>query len=143
MYNLDLALNNLQGLICHKNQPTNQPTIQSIRSPEKFIIKYSFLPPPQLILICIIFTSPKIYTTNLAIHWMVDITSVAWFLGDLPLKQYLPLSKRGEDWGILKKPSIFCNSHIWVLICAWLLMVKWPCAYFGFLGSWKNKTSVL
>ena len=24
MYKLDLALNNLQGLICHKTQPTNQ-----------------------------------------------------------------------------------------------------------------------
>ena len=23
---MDLALNNLQGLICHKTQPTNQPT---------------------------------------------------------------------------------------------------------------------
>ena len=26
MYKQDLALNNLQWLICHKNQPTNQPT---------------------------------------------------------------------------------------------------------------------
>ena len=25
---MDLALNNLQRLICHKNQPTNQPTNQ-------------------------------------------------------------------------------------------------------------------
>ena len=25
MYKQDLALNNLQGLICHKTQPTNQP----------------------------------------------------------------------------------------------------------------------
>ena len=25
----DLALDNLQGLICHKNKPTNQPTLQS------------------------------------------------------------------------------------------------------------------
>ena len=26
MYKLDLALNNLQGFISHKTQPTNQPT---------------------------------------------------------------------------------------------------------------------
>ena len=26
LYKMDLALNNLQKLICHKNQPTNQPT---------------------------------------------------------------------------------------------------------------------
>ena len=26
MYKQDLAINNLQGLVCHKNQPTNQPT---------------------------------------------------------------------------------------------------------------------
>ena len=26
---MDLALNNLQGLICHKNQPTNQPVIMT------------------------------------------------------------------------------------------------------------------
>ena len=26
---MDLALNNLQRLICHKNQPTNQPTVPS------------------------------------------------------------------------------------------------------------------
>ena len=25
MYQQDMALNNLQGLICHKTQPTNQP----------------------------------------------------------------------------------------------------------------------
>ena len=25
MYKRDLALNNIQGLICHKKQPTNQP----------------------------------------------------------------------------------------------------------------------
>ena len=26
MYKLDLALTNMQWLICHKNQPTNQPS---------------------------------------------------------------------------------------------------------------------
>ena len=29
MYKQDLALNNLQGLKCYKNQPTNQPSAQS------------------------------------------------------------------------------------------------------------------
>ena len=29
---MDLALNNLQRLICHKNQPTNQPTIWYFKS---------------------------------------------------------------------------------------------------------------
>ena len=32
MYKQDLALNNLQKLICHKTQPTNQPTNQQIAS---------------------------------------------------------------------------------------------------------------
>ena len=30
MYKQDLALNNLQGLICHKFQPTNQQTSTAI-----------------------------------------------------------------------------------------------------------------
>ena len=30
---MDLALNNLQRLICHKTQPTNQPTIQPTNQP--------------------------------------------------------------------------------------------------------------
>ena len=32
---MDLALNNLQWLTCHKNQPTNQPTNQ-----EEFVESY-------------------------------------------------------------------------------------------------------
>ena len=27
LYKMDLALNNLQNLICHKTQPTNKPTL--------------------------------------------------------------------------------------------------------------------
>ena len=30
LYKIDLALNNLQRLICHKNQPTNQIFIKTI-----------------------------------------------------------------------------------------------------------------
>ena len=33
MYKEDLALNNLQGLICRKTHPTTQPTNQQLRSP--------------------------------------------------------------------------------------------------------------
>ena len=36
---MDLALNNLQRLICHKTQPTNQP-IKSIWPPSKFSISH-------------------------------------------------------------------------------------------------------
>ena len=32
IYQQDLALNNLQGLICHKTQPTNQPTLHPVGS---------------------------------------------------------------------------------------------------------------
>ena len=42
MCKLDLKLNNLQGLICHKNQPTNQNKIQLYEN----------------------YTNPKIFFTN-------------------------------------------------------------------------------
>ena len=39
MMKMDLALNNLQRLICHKNQPTNQPTWMLIKYMEKKLHK--------------------------------------------------------------------------------------------------------
>ena len=37
MYKEDLALNNLQGLICHKTQPTKSNQIQII-----YLLQYNF-----------------------------------------------------------------------------------------------------
>ena len=34
---MDLALNNLQSLICHKTQPTNQPTLWN--APSAYFLK--------------------------------------------------------------------------------------------------------
>ena len=44
MYKYDLELNNLQWLICHKNQPTNQirPQLHYIKSEMCYIIKSRF-----------------------------------------------------------------------------------------------------
>ena len=43
MYKEDLALNNLQGLICYKTQPTNQSTSHQITHYKNHILEISIL----------------------------------------------------------------------------------------------------
>ena len=107
-YEQDLALNNLQGLICHKTEPTNQSNVKQIFWPV-------YIP------------SWHIYTRNLSLSLSLSLLSLSLSLSVLSLSLSLSLSL---IWSLVINYDSLPSLSYWHFAIAqwsepWVLLGLW------------------